>query len=38
MEEHGGRILAHSDGPGTGATFTVTLPLANNEKSLAKAA
>ena len=38
MEEHGGRILAHSDGPGTGATFTVTLPLANNEKSNAKAA
>jgi len=38
MEEHGGRILAQSDGPGTGATFTVTLPLANNEKSNAKAA
>ena len=38
MEEHGGRILAQSDCPGTGATFTVTLPLANNEKSNAKAA
>ena len=38
MEEHGGRILAHSDGPGTGATFTVTLPLTNNENLLAKAA
>ncbi|WP_432841977.1 sensor histidine kinase [Dactylosporangium sp. CA-092794] len=25
---HGGRITAHSDGPGRGATFTVTLPAA----------
>ncbi|HEV8586769.1 MAG TPA: ATP-binding protein [Methylomirabilota bacterium] len=24
---HGGRVEAHSDGPGRGATFTVTLPL-----------
>ena len=38
MEEHGGRIQAESDGPGTGATFTVTLPLASNEKFNAKAA
>ena len=38
MEEHGGRILAQSDGPGTGATFTATLPLVNNEKVYAKAA
>lgn len=24
---HGGRVTAHSDGPGHGATFTVTLPV-----------
>ncbi|GGN89131.1 hypothetical protein GCM10011579_083600 [Streptomyces albiflavescens] len=28
VELHGGRITAHSDGPGTGASFTVLLPLA----------
>jgi CheY-like chemotaxis protein len=28
MEMHGGAIRAHSDGPGTGATFTVELPVA----------
>jgi two-component system CheB/CheR fusion protein len=27
VELHAGRITAHSDGPGRGATFTVTLPL-----------
>lgn len=27
VEMHGGRIEAHSDGPGTGATFTVHLPV-----------
>lgn len=27
-ELHGGRVQAHSDGPGRGSTFTVTLPLA----------
>lgn len=26
VEQHGGTISAHSDGPGTGATFTVLLP------------
>ncbi|MBI5104079.1 MAG: HAMP domain-containing protein [Solirubrobacterales bacterium] len=29
VEAHGGRIRAHSDGPGRGATFTVELPAAN---------
>ncbi|WP_328492279.1 ATP-binding protein [Streptomyces sp. NBC_00414] len=28
VELHGGRISAHSDGPGTGASFTALLPLA----------
>ena len=28
VEMHGGSIVAQSDGPGRGATFTVTLPLA----------
>lgn len=28
MDIHGGEIRAHSDGPGTGATFTVALPVA----------
>ncbi len=28
MDIHGGVIRAHSDGPGTGATFTVELPVA----------
>ena len=28
VELHGGRVKASSDGPGTGATFTATLPLA----------
>lgn len=39
---HGGRIEAHSDGEGRGATFIVTLPLASRElgaeESLAEAA
>jgi signal transduction histidine kinase len=38
IEEHGGRIEAHSNGPGTGATFTVTLPLVKNEQLYAKSA
>ena len=29
MDIHGGAIHAHSDGPGTGATFTVELPVAS---------
>jgi signal transduction histidine kinase len=28
VEMHGGSVEAHSDGPGTGSTFTVRLPLA----------
>lgn len=28
VEQHGGSVVAASDGPGKGATFTVTLPLA----------
>ena len=28
MDIHGGSIRAHSEGPGTGATFTVELPMA----------
>lgn len=29
VHEHRGRVTAHSDGPGTGATFSVTLPAAD---------
>ncbi|HHT9114294.1 MAG TPA: sensor histidine kinase [Candidatus Wunengus sp. YC65] len=32
IDVHGGRIEAHSEGPGKGATFTVTLPLAIDNK------
>ena len=28
-EMHGGHIAAHSDGPGRGSTFVITLPLSN---------
>ena len=30
VEMHAGTVVAHSDGPGTGATFTVTLPTAQD--------
>jgi CheY-like chemotaxis protein len=30
VELHGGTLTAHSDGPGKGATFVVTLPLARS--------
>jgi CheY-like chemotaxis protein len=33
---HGGRLTAHSDGPGRGATFTVTLPALPAETEPAK--
>ncbi len=31
IADHGGQIAAHSDGPGCGSTFFVTLPLVKNE-------
>jgi len=31
IEDHGGKIVPFSDGPGTGSTFVVTLPLQANE-------
>ena len=34
VEAHGGRIRAESDGPGRGATFTFTLPAAEEVSSL----
>ena len=33
IEEHGGRILPYSEGPGKGSTFTVRLPLVKNEQT-----
>ena len=30
LELHGGRVRAESDGPGRGARFTITLPLASS--------
>jgi signal transduction histidine kinase len=30
---HGGSVTAHSDGPGTGSTFTVRLPLATSSQA-----
>lgn len=32
VEAHGGSVHAHSDGPGTGATFRVTLPIASSTR------
>ena len=32
IQEHGGRIIPYSDGPGKGSTFTVRLPLVKNEQ------
>ena len=29
--QHGGRILAESDGPGRGAVFTIALPIARSD-------
>jgi len=33
VELHGGRVRVESDGPGKGASFTVTLPLASAARS-----
>jgi signal transduction histidine kinase len=39
IEEHDGKIVPFSRGPGQGSTFTITLPLVNtNEKRISKAA
>ena len=32
VNDHGGDIVPHSDGPGTGSTFTVSLPLASHDE------
>lgn len=36
IEEHGGQIIPYSAGPGTGSTFTISLPLVNHEKGQSK--
>ncbi len=36
IDEHGGTIVANSDGPGRGSTFRVNLPLVQNEKETKK--
>jgi signal transduction histidine kinase len=38
VEAHGGTVRAESDGPGCGATFTVTLPLATHSEAVGSAA
>jgi two-component system NtrC family sensor kinase len=35
VTDHGGRITAHSDGPGAGSTFTVSFTAAKKEPALA---
>ena len=37
VEAHGGSVTAASDGPGTGSTFTVTLPLARRSSKVRSA-
>jgi signal transduction histidine kinase len=37
IELHGGRIEAHSEGPGTGATFTVRWPIASPSPAIEQA-
>ena len=36
VEDHQGKILAESDGPGTGSTFTITLPLVNQQQKVTR--
>lgn len=36
IEEHGGKITAHSDGPGFGSEFRVCLPLAKSDSTKQK--
>jgi PAS domain S-box-containing protein len=38
VEQHGGEVLAASDGPGKGSTFTVVLPLLHEQEQAAPAA
>ena len=39
IEDHGGKIHPHSDGPGHGSQFTITLPLVDShERNYAKSA
>ena len=38
VELHKGRVDVHSDGPGTGSTFTVTLPLAEARTAASESA
>lgn len=33
IRAHGGKIEAHSEGPGKGASFTITLPLSENHEN-----
>ncbi|MBT8192527.1 MAG: HAMP domain-containing histidine kinase, partial [Acidimicrobiia bacterium] len=33
---HGGDVTAHSDGPGTGSSFTISLPVASLSPSRTK--
>ncbi len=36
IEEHGGKIIAHSAGPGFGSEFRVSLPLAKSDSAKSK--
>ena len=36
VEDHLGKITAESDGPGTGSTFTISLPLVNQQEKVTR--